>query len=136
LQTSLGCDSFNENLVGFIEINAKTMDLWVLGTIAIFAAFTMMVPLFSALFHLRVRPILRVVGKRRIHTTRTASSTICLILTGPYWIVRVMMCKFKAKYKSKLLTDIAIFFAVFIVSEYLKWTYSLLYPKSLLSSRK
>jgi len=43
-----GCDSFNENLVGFIEIDAKTMGLWVLGTIAIFAAFTMMVPLFSA----------------------------------------------------------------------------------------
>jgi hypothetical protein len=49
---------------------------------------------------------------------------ICLILTGPYWITRAMICKFEAKYKSRLLTDIAIFSAVFAISEYLKWTYS------------
>jgi hypothetical protein len=135
-QIDLGSDSFNEVLVGFIEIDAKTIGFWVLGIIAIFATFTMTMPLFSALtknllllefypsfiyelgqsFMLWVDDAFTLFGQLQ--------APICLILTGPYWITRAMICKFEAKYKSRLLTDIAIFFAVFTISEYLKWTYS------------
>lgn len=48
-QISLWSKGFKEIIVDFIEIDAKTIGFWVLGIIAIFAIFTMMVPLFSAL---------------------------------------------------------------------------------------
>jgi len=136
LQTSLGCDSFNENLVGFMEIDAKTIGFWVLGTIAIFAVFTMMIPLFSALTSkmllLEFYPsFIYKLGQSHVSWVNDVftllgqlQAPICLIFTGPYWVTRIMICRFKAKYKSKLLADIAIFFAVFGVSEYLNWTYS------------
>ena len=132
----MGRDSFNENLVGFIEIDAKTIGFWVLGIVAIFAMFTMMMPLFSALTNnmllLEFYPsYIYKLGQSYVSWVNDAftlfgqlQAPICLILTGPYWITRIMICRFKAKYKSKLLTDIAIFFAVFTISEYLKWTYS------------
>jgi len=136
LQTSLGRDSFNENLIDFMEIEAKTMSLSVLGLFVILPAFTMMMPLFSALtsnmlllefypsFIYRLCQSLVSWVDDLFTLLGQLQAPLCIILTGPYWITRVMICRFKAKYKSKLLADIAIFFAVFAISEYLKWTYS------------
>jgi len=136
LQTRLGRDSFNENLVGSMEINAKTIGLLVLGIIAILPAFIMMMPLFSALTSnmllLEFYPsFIYEFAQSSVSWVNDAftllrqlQALLCLIVACPYWIMRVIICKFKAKYKSKLLTDIAIFFAVFTISEYLKWTYS------------
>jgi len=135
-QAGLGSDGFNEILVGFIEIDAKTIGFWVLGIVAIFATFTMIMPLFSALTKnlllLEFYPsFIYELGQSLMLWVNDAftlfgqlQAPICLILTGPYWITRAMICKFEAKYKSRLLTDIAIFSAVFAISEYLKWTYS------------
>jgi len=136
LQARLRCDSFNENLAGFMEIGAKTIGFWVLEAIAIFAAFTMTMPLFSALISnmllLEYYPsFLYKSGQTAVSMVNDAFTLLgqlqiplCLVFASPYWITRVMICKFKAKYKLRLLTDIAIFFAVFGVSEYLNWTYS------------
>ncbi len=134
-QTSLWINDFKETLVDFIEIDAKTIGFWVLGLIAIFALFTIMMPPFSALtsnlllleFYpsyiyelgqsdaLWVNDVFVLFGQIQV--------PICIILTGPYWITRTVICKLEVKYKSRLLADMAIFFAVFAISEYLKWTY-------------
>jgi hypothetical protein len=134
-QTRLWIGGSKETFADFIEINAKTTGFGVLGTVAIFAMFTMMMPLFSALtrsllllefypsfiyqaeqsFVLWVNDVFILFGQYQV--------LLCLIVIGSYWITRVMICEFEAKYRSRLLTDMVMFFTVFAVSEYLKWTY-------------
>jgi hypothetical protein len=133
-QVSIWSKSFKEFLVDFIEIDAKMIGFWVLGIIAMFATFTMMIPLFSAFttnFLLEFYPsFIYELGQSYMLWVKDAftlfgqlQAPICLVLIGPYWITRTMICKFEAKYKSRLFIDIAIFFIIFTVSEYLKWTY-------------
>jgi len=98
LQTRLERDSFNENLAGFLEIDAKAIGLYVLGILAIFLVFTMMMPLFLALTSnmllLEYYPSsLYELGQSYASWVSDAftllgqlQAPICLVFAGPYWI--------------------------------------------------
>jgi len=136
IQSRLGCDSFKENLAGFMEIDAKIMGFWVIGIVVISATFIGTSGLFSALtinmlllefYPSFIYSFIYEFGQSSVSWVNAFGqfqALLYLILIGPYWITRVMICRFKAEYKSKLLRDIVIFLVVFFVSEYFRWSYS------------
>lgn len=119
----------------FLEIKTKIIGSCILGIIAVFVTFTLMMPAFSALtiklfisdyypsslieftkstVILWVNDAFMILGQTQV--------PICLVIVIPYWIIRATICKFTPKYARKILADIIVFFVVFALSEYLIWT--------------
>jgi len=135
LKKSLTSNNANEKIADFLEIDMKTSGFFVLMIIAFFVLFTSMKPLFSLLtknlFLLEFYPSFIYDA---IHTFLTLTDDIfiflgklqvpaCILVTGPYLITRIMLYKFRPRPILRILRDIAFFFSIFFISEYLTWSY-------------
>jgi hypothetical protein len=131
----LTSNNANEKFADFLEIDMKTSGFFVLMIIAFFVLFTSMKPSFSLLTkNLLLLEFYPSFIYDAIHTFLTLTDDIfiflgklqvpaCILVTGPYLITRIMLYKIRPKPILRILRDIAFFFSIFFISEYLTWSY-------------
>jgi hypothetical protein len=137
LQRDFSSDDLKKNLSNYIETGAKIIGIFVLVFITLLIIYNIIVmPIFTTLTYVlfftdfyfssvyediqydvipAIYGVLVALGQTLVG--------MCYFLIGVYWVNRTYLCKFVAKYKFKLLKDVAIFFIIVAISEYLIWSY-------------